>query len=149
MRVELFDTRDRARMDEAIAVRFAVFVDEQGVPGEEELDEHDVAGDAHAVHALARDADGTVLGAGRFYRADARTAQVGRMAVRAAARGRGIGRALLDALTADAAARGYARAALNAQDHAVGFYARAGFAPYGTAMLECGIVHQPMARDLG
>lgn len=149
MRVELFDTRDRARMAEAIAVRFAVFVDEQGVPAQEELDEHDEAGDAHAVHALLRDADGTVLGAGRYYRADARTAQVGRMAVRAVARGRGAGRALLDALTADAAARGYVRVALNAQDHAVGFYTRAGFAPSGRTMIECGIVHQPMARDLG
>lgn len=148
MRVELFDTRDRARMDEAIAVRFAVFVDEQGVPAEEELDEHDDAADVHAVHALVRDAGGTVLAAGRYYRADERTAQVGRMAVRALARGRGAGRALLDALTADAAARGYVRAALNAQDHAVGFYARAGFSPYGPTTIECDIVHQPMAREL-
>ena len=146
MTLELFGVTDEARLAEAIAIRFAVFVDEQGVPAEEELDEHD-RDDADAVHALVRAADGRAVAAGRYYRADAQTAQVGRMAVRREARGIGAGALLLDGLLARARARGFVRAALNAQDHAVGFYARAGFGAAGPTMLECGIVHQPMVRE--
>lgn len=147
MRVELFGVDDAPRMREVSAVRLAVFVHEQRIPADEEFDEHD-RDDAHAVHALARDEDGRVLGTGRYYRSAPDTAQIGRMAVHAGARGRGAGRVLLDALVADASARGYARAVLNAQDHAVGFYAKAGFVPFGETMVECAIVHQPMAREL-
>ena len=70
------------------------------------------------------------------------------MAVLRACRGRGLGRALLDALVVDARARGFVRAALNAQDHAVAFYAKAGFTPYGETLVECDILHQPMERRL-
>jgi predicted GNAT family N-acyltransferase len=146
MHVELFDISDRDRMAAALAVRFAVFVDEQRVPPEEEIDEHDRS-DGDARHALLR-ADGTVVAAGRYYRSGRTSAQVGRMAVLRAYRGRRYGRQLLDALVADARERGFARVALNAQDHAVGFYARAGFVPFGDTLVECEILHQPMERVL-
>jgi predicted GNAT family N-acyltransferase len=70
------------------------------------------------------------------------------MAVLASHRGRGIGRLILDALVADASERGFARVALNAQDHAVEFYAKAGFTPFGATLVECDILHQPMERAL-
>jgi predicted GNAT family N-acyltransferase len=147
MNVELFGIADAERAGEAFAVRLAVFVEEQRIPRDEEFDEHDRAG-TQAVHALARDDDGSVLGTGRYYRAQAGTVQIGRMAVRAHARGRGVGRALLDALVAHARRHGFARALLNAQDHAVGFYTKAGFVPSGATIVECAIVHQPMEREL-
>jgi predicted GNAT family N-acyltransferase len=146
MTIEVFDIADRSRMAEALAVRFAVFVDEQHVPAAEEVDEHDRS-DADARHALVRDG-GAPLAAGRYYRSAAGTAQIGRMAVLAAVRGRGAGRLVLDALLADARARGFTRATLNAQDHAVGFYAKAGFTPFGATLVECDIVHQPMLMEL-
>jgi predicted GNAT family N-acyltransferase len=59
-------------------------------------------------------------------------------------RGRRLGRRLLDALVEDARARGFTRVALNAQDHAVAFYAKAGFTPFGATLVECDILHQPM-----
>jgi predicted GNAT family N-acyltransferase len=147
MNVELFGIDDEQRMRAASVVRLTVFVEEQRIPSDEEFDEHD-RDDAHAVHALARDADGRVLGTGRYYCATPGTAQIGRLAVHAGARGRGAGRVLLDALVADARRRGYVRAVLNAQDHAIGFYAKAGFVPFGETVVECAIVHQPMAREL-
>ena len=146
MEVEVFSASDRDRMADALALRFAVFVDEQHVPAEEEIDEHDRS-DSEARHALVRER-GAVVAAGRYYRKDARTVQIGRMAVAASQRGRGIGRVLLDALLDDARAGGYARASLNAQVHAAGFYARAGFVPYGATFHECEILHQAMERDL-
>src|ERR1700691_4526265 len=89
---ELFDVRDGDRMAAARSVRFAVFVDEQHVPAEEEIDEHDRT-DADARHALIRDGDVPVA-AGRYFRIGT-TAQVGRMAVLARYRGRRGGSLLL------------------------------------------------------
>jgi predicted GNAT family N-acyltransferase len=146
MHVEIFDITDRERLAAAFSVRFRVFVDEQRVPAEEEVDEHDRT-DTDARHALVRDG-GVPVAAGRYYRVDGTTAQVGRMAVLAEYRGRRFGRQILDALVADARARGFARVALNAQDHAIAFYAKAGFTPYGATLVECDILHQPMERAL-
>lgn len=142
MHVELFDIHDADRMAAALAVRFPVFVEEQRVPVEEEIDDHDRS-DGDARHALIRDGDVPVA-AGRYYRTDGTTAQVGRMAVLRAYRGLRLGRQLLDALLDDARRRGFTRVALNAQDHAVGFYAKAGFTPFGETLVECDILHQPM-----
>jgi len=44
--------------------------------------------------------------------------------------------------------RGHARVLLNAQEHAMPFYARYGFAPSGAPFIEAGIPHQEMARLL-
>jgi predicted GNAT family N-acyltransferase len=147
MTVELFGADDRGRMDAALAVRFTVFVDEQHVPAEEEVDAHDRPGSA-ARHALVRDARGTPIAAGRYFPLDAARIQIGRMAVLPAERGRGTGRRLLDALIGDARARGFTHAVLNAQDHAVTFYGKAGFTSFGATLVECNILHQPMERSL-
>ena len=141
MHVELFDIHDTERMAAAFSVRVPVFVGEQHVPAEEEIDEHDRT-DTGARHALVRDGNVPVA-AGRYFRIGS-TAQVGRMAVLAAYRSRGIGRLVLDALVVDARARGFTRVALNAQDHAVAFYAKAGFTPFGETLVECDILHQPV-----
>ncbi len=129
-------------MREALAIRTSVFVEEQGVPPEEEIDAHDRT-DASAVHALAR-LHGRAVGAGRYYIIDADTVQVGRMAVLADARGAGVGSALLAALLRTAAERGFTRAHLHAQQHAREFYARAGFVDDGEMLWDAGISHQPM-----
>jgi predicted GNAT family N-acyltransferase len=145
--VELFAPSDRARMDAAIALRIAVFVDEQRIPLEEEVDAHDAPG-ADAVHALALGGDGGELGTGRCYREDAATARIGRMAVTSAGRGRGVGRALLEALIAHARRAGFTHAVLNAQEQAVGFYAKSGFVPDAETNLDAGIPHRQMRRAL-
>jgi len=101
-------------MSRALAIRTRVFVLEQGVPLAEEVDEHD-RDDRDAVHALVYDDAGRPAGAGRYYISEPGTAQIGRMAVSAEHRGRGAGRALLDALVAEARRRGLRRAHLHAQ----------------------------------
>lgn len=144
---EVFGVDDRERMTAALAVRFPVFVDEQQVPAEEEIDEHDRA-DPRARHVIARDAQYRPVGAGRYYELGGGRIQIGRMAVRRDVRGQQIGRALLDALLDDARSRGFTCALLHAQDHAVEFYVKAGFVPVGETLIECDIVHQPMERLL-
>jgi predicted GNAT family N-acyltransferase len=142
----LFDITDAGRMHDALAVRMRVFVDEQGVPPEVEVDEHDRT-DARAVHALVRDG-GEAIGAGRFYEVDSTTVQIGRMAVLAAMRGKGVGGGILQALSQEARRRGYALARLHAQVHATEFYAKAGFVPCAETLWDAGILHRAMERSL-
>ena len=147
MIVELFGISDAERMSRALAIRLRVFVEEQGVPPDEEVDTHD-RDDPDAVHALALDATGRATGAGRYYVAEAGTAQIGRMAVLAEARGLGVGQALLTALVGEARRRGLERAHLHAQLHAHQFYRKAGFSDDGETLWDAGILHQPMTLHL-
>ena len=144
--VELFDIGDADRLEQAVAIRKRVFVEEQNVPLELEIDEHD-RDDAAAVHALAL-LEARAAGAGRFYVLEPGVVQVGRMAVLPELRGGGIGQALLEALLREARRRGFGLARLHAQVQAAGFYRRAGFADDGPALWDAGILHQPMAKKI-
>jgi predicted GNAT family N-acyltransferase len=146
VRVELFDSTD-ARLEEALDVRIAVFVVEQGVPLDLERDEHDTIADRSVIHAIVRD-DGRIIAAGRAYDIEPNVTRIGRMAVLAPERGRGVGAALLDALVTWARERKRNRVVLAAQVHACPFYEKAGFAVVGPAFVEAGIPHVEMARDL-
>ncbi len=120
----------------AKAIRFEVFVDEQKVPAEIELDEMD----AVCLHALAWDAHGNAMGTGRLLP----DGHIGRMAVRRSARSAGVGGALLTALMEQARLRGDKRVVLNAQTHAAPFYQRHGFAVVSPEFEEAGIAHVEM-----
>lgn len=115
------------------AVRHDVFVVEQGVPEALELDEMD----ACSLHALALDPSGQALGTGRLLP----DGHIGRMAVLAAARGQGIGGAILGTLVEQARRRGDRFVLLHAQTHAEAFYRRHGFVPEGEQFMEAGIPH--------
>jgi predicted GNAT family N-acyltransferase len=125
----------------AMPLRMAVFVVEQGVPVELERDEFDPV----SRHALAETAAGEVIATGRLLP----DGHVGRMAVAAAWRGRGVGGAVLEALVAEAGARGMESVVLNAQTHALGFYRAHGFVEEGEEFMEAGIPHRTMRRRLG
>lgn len=121
-------------------VRTEVFVVEQGVPAEIERD----AFDAVCRHAIARDAGGRVVATGRLLP----DGHIGRMAVLRAARGAGVGGAVLQALIAEAARRGLREVALAAQTHALDFYLRHGFEAVGEVFMEAGIPHRAMRRTV-
>jgi predicted GNAT family N-acyltransferase len=124
----------------AARIRHTVFVEEQRVPVEIELDHWD----PQCVHALARIADGAAVGTGRLLP----DGHIGRMAVLAAARGLGVGSALLTALMNAARERGEREVVLSAQTHAVAFYRRHGFAEEGEVYEDAGIPHVDMRRRL-
>jgi len=129
-----------AMRSRAAPVRFTVFVEEQKVPAEIELDEFD----PHCVHALAIDGRGRVLGTGRLLP----DGHVGRMAVLREARGRGVGSALLRALMRAARERGDRSVVLSAQTHAIPFYERFGFVATGAEYDDAGIPHRDMHLEL-
>ena len=131
---------DWVRYGEALSsLRHTVFVEEQGVPVELELDGED----ASAWHAFSN--DDRLIGTGRMLA----SGKIGRMAVSQSMRRQGIGRALLDALVAEARRLKLEEVSLGAQLPAVAFYERAGFEAYGDVFLDAGIDHKMMRLILG
>ncbi len=150
---------DDAEFADALAVRFEVFVDEQGVSAEAERDELD--DDPRTVHVVAFDAGGHPVGAGRLLarftdvahgvgsghgEMDPAAAHIGRLAVTRAARGTGLGRLLMSVLESEALARhgvdGSVRVEMSAQIQAIPFYERLGYECYGEPYLDEGIWHR-------
>ncbi|MGH8013644.1 MAG: GNAT family N-acetyltransferase [Candidatus Binataceae bacterium] len=141
--IRIVEIRDRAQMERAHAIRRRVFIEEQHVPEDIELDEDD----AHALHVLAIDLAGIAVGCGRMVAHDEEV-KIGRMAVLRDRRGEGIGRRILEFLMEAARARGYRQAVLHAQIAVEGFYSKSGYRPVGDAFEEAGIMHRLMRHDL-
>ena len=137
LRIELLPW-ERAR-ELASPIRFEVFVREQRVPAEIELDDMD-ARSLHAIVFLEEKPVGTarLLPDGH----------IGRMAVLKAHRKKGVGAAMLERLIEAARARGDREVALSAQVHAVPFYRAHGFVEEGAEYEEAGIAHQAMRLPL-
>ncbi|HTN50026.1 MAG TPA: GNAT family N-acetyltransferase [Burkholderiaceae bacterium] len=133
-RVELGDWE--AMRQWAAPIRFAVFVDEQKVPADIEIDDWDAA----SVHAVAFDDAAAAIGTGRLLP----DGHIGRMAVTRVARGSGVGSALLRVLMEEARRRGHREAVLSAQTHAVAFYRRHGYQIAGAEYMDAGIPHVDM-----
>ena len=122
----------------AFAIRMRVFVREQGVPAEIELDEDD----SHAIHLLAL-ASGRAIGTARIVlKPDG--AKIGRMAVLKSCRGLGVGPKLLKHALAVAHRHGAGRIYLHAQVPVIGFYEKLGFSCTGPVFDEAGIPHRKM-----
>lgn len=117
-----------------------VFVHEQDVPLVEEVD----AWDPLCFHLLAVDDGGEPIGCGRLLD----VGQIGRMAVRRAWRGQGVGLALVHALCDEARRQGHTILELSAQTQAIPFYERAGFRAYGDVFLDVNIPHRWMRKTL-
>lgn len=121
-------------------IREAVFIVEQQVPREIEWDGADDA----ASHFLAVNEAGQALGCARLLP----TGQIGRMAVLAEHRRRGLGQRLLSEAVEEAKRQGMPSVHLHAQTHAAGFYRKAGFLPEGGEFMEAGMPHQEMVLEL-
>lgn len=138
MRIELGDWAALSAL--ATQIRWQVFVIEQGVPEDMELDESD----AVSLHALAFDEHGRALATGRLLP----DGHIGRVAVLRDHRGGGIGSLLMKSLMAAARERGHAQLLIHAQTSARPFYERLGFAICSDEFEEAGIPHLSMQCDL-
>ena len=120
-------------------IRYDVFVKEQGVPLELEID----GLDAGAIHALVF--DGKIpVGTGRLIE----DGHIGRVAVQKAHRGRGAGICIIQGLLDAARAENLTEVWLGAQCHAKGFYRQLGFSEFGEIFLDAGIDHIKMKKTL-
>jgi predicted GNAT family N-acyltransferase len=122
---------------EAYAIRQKVFIEEQGVPEHMELDEYDPG----ASHVLAYQ-NAQCIATARLVRLDAKSAQIGRMAVLVSLRGQGIGTAMLKQLIEFALSEGISNLLLHSQVSASSFYEKLGFKAEGPVYQEAGIPHR-------
>ena len=121
-----------------MAIRLRVFVKEQGVPREIELD----SDDERALHFLAYCRERAVGTARVVVKRGA--AKIGRMAVLRSYRGKGVGRELLRRAVKAAREKGAKRIFLHAQVPVIGFYEKLGFRCTGRLFMEAGIPHRKM-----
>ena len=137
----------RQELDACLAIRMKVFVDEQQVPAEEELDEFDVSPQA-CHHELLSDGDKPVA-TGRWKVYEDGTAKLQRVAVLKEYRGGGTGRILMEALEDSARQAGMKRTILDGQCQAEGFYNKLGYYTVSTEpFLDAGILHVRMQKEL-
>lgn len=139
--------RTEEDLKRAFAVRKEVFVEEQKVPLDLEMDEYDVSVDA-CRHFIAEE-NGETAGASRWREYEPGTAKLQRIAVRIPYRKRGVGSLLVETMEKDAAALGYRKVILDAQCTAEGFYRKLGYRTESTEpFLDAGIPHVRMSKSL-
>ena len=144
----------RAELEACWRIRTEVFVEEQHVPLEEEVDDLDTAGTTVHVIALTGLADAErAVATARLLPEGPGVVRIGRVAVRAEARGTGAGRAVMAALHEVArrehAADGAVRIDIEAQEQALGFYRGLGYATTDERRyLDAGIWHRDMSLTL-
>lgn len=135
-----------AELEAAFSLRIRVFVGEQGVPANIELDELDTADDT--VHAVALH-DGVVIGTGRLLPdVDGKGPHIGRMAVEQDRRRGGVGGQVLRFLEEQGRERGFRQITLHAQEYVKSFYAGHGYREVGEVFEEAGIPHREMVKEL-
>lgn len=136
MTLAIAETRDIALCQQ---LRRVVFIDEQGVPEADEVDDLDDV----AIHLLAV-LEGAAVGSARLLTEGA-MGKIGRVCVLGRARGAGIGAALIRAAVARFREMpGIEKVKLGAQVHALGFYAALGFEAEGADYIDAGILHRDM-----
>lgn len=129
------------QLEDAYYVRKTVFVEEQNVPIDIEIDEHE----SEAAHFVLYD-EGQPIGAARFRVVDG-YGKLERICVLKEKRGTGAGKALMAALEEHATDNGIGKLKLNAQTQAIPFYEKLGYKVVSEEFLDAGIPHKTMVKE--
>ena len=131
-------------IDACLSLRLEVFVREQMVPMDEELDDLDTV----STHFLAHTKGGQNIGTARVYE-QGHIGKIGRVCVAKSHRGTGLGKRLIETCLNDLRTRPHiTQAKLGAQNHAISFYENLGFRVIGGEYMDGGIPHHDMVRAL-
>ncbi|UII57053.1 GNAT family N-acetyltransferase [Cytobacillus spongiae] len=130
------------QLQDAFSVRKSVFVEEQQVPLEEEIDEFE----SSAAHFVLYDGE-LAVGAGRFRVLDG-IGKVERICVLSSHRKGGSGKALMTAIEDFAKEQNIHELKLNAQTHAIPFYNKLGYEVVSEEFLDAGIPHRTMKKKV-
>lgn len=133
------------QLQQAFALRKEVFVAEQGVPDEAELDEFDTL--QAATHVLIYNDGAIALATGRF-RQKGEFGKVERVCVSKAARGLGLGTVIMQKIEELAKEQGFTTLKLHGQTHAENFYLQLGYETTSEQFFEEGIPHVEMTKVL-
>ncbi|WP_058301757.1 GNAT family N-acetyltransferase [Gorillibacterium timonense] len=148
-RITVHSVQNEEDLQACFAIRVQVFVEEQNVPSDEEIDEFDASWDA-CRHFLVK-VDGKPAATGRYrsYKESPPTVKLQRIAVLPEYRGTGLGRVLILAMEADAKKAGADYSVLDAQCQAEPFYRKLGYETVSPeTFLDAGIPHVRMQKRL-
>ncbi|EKN68811.1 GCN5-like N-acetyltransferase [Neobacillus bataviensis LMG 21833] len=140
MRIKVVE--NQRELEDAFTVRKIVFVEEQNVPLEEEIDQYE----DDATHFVMYQEDSPVA-AGRFRVVDG-YGKVERICVMKEARKTGAGKAIMNEIQSYALMQGLHKLKLNAQTHAIPFYAGLGYEVVSEEFLDAGIPHKTMIKEV-
>lgn len=143
MTIERITTEDQ--LQQAFTIRTKVFVEEQHVPVEEELDSFDVL-NGPCQHVLLTK-DHISVGTGRVRLVD-EYGKLQRVAVLKEYRQFGFGKVIITKLEELASELGATKAKLDAQVHAIGFYEKLGYTVQSEIFMDAGIEHVLMIKTL-
>ncbi|NIK76721.1 putative GNAT family N-acyltransferase [Paenibacillus castaneae] len=141
--MDIIQIKTQEQLEDAFQVRKAVFVQEQGVDEEVELDEHDGIAD----HVIVYD-EKKPVGTGRVRNVDG-IAKLERICVLASHRKHSLGKAIMNKLEEIAMEKGLNKAKLHGQVQAVPFYEKLGYKTDSDVFFEENIPHVKMIKDLG
>ncbi len=127
----------------SFAVRRQVFIEEQSIPEEIELDEYE----EESLYLVVKDGE-DVIGTARFRFPEAGLAKIERMAILKPFRRMGIGSRIMSFLIEELSKRGVEQVVLHAQYSVRAFYGSCGFEETGSPFLEADIKHIKMQRRL-
>ncbi|HIW33870.1 MAG TPA: GNAT family N-acetyltransferase [Candidatus Paenibacillus intestinavium] len=133
------------QLNEALAIRIKVFVDEQGVDVEIERDHYDEIS-AQCTHVLVMHG-GTPVGTGRISGKDG-IGKIQRVCALQQVRGTGVGSCVMEALETIAREKQFSSVKLGAQVHAQPFYEKLGYSVISDVFLEENIPHVTMQKEL-
>lgn len=143
--MKAFEITTDEQLQQAFAIRKEVFVAEQGVPEEAELDEFDILGEG-TTHILV-EKDGDAIATGRF-RQKGEYGKVERVCVLQAGRGLGLGKLVMQTIEQLAREKGFTQLKLHGQKHAETFYHELGYTTTSEEFLEENIPHVEMTKVL-
>ena len=134
---------NQKELEDAFSIRKTVFVVEQNVPLEEEIDQFE----EEATHFVMYGDTANPIAVGRFRVVDG-YGKVERICVLKEARKTGAGRLMMNAIETYAREQGLHKLKLNAQTHAIPFYDRLGYSIVSEEFLDAGIPHKTMVKQI-
>jgi predicted GNAT family N-acyltransferase len=133
---------NQKELEDAFSIRTTVFIDEQNVPPEEELDSLE----DEATHFVLYQ-DGSPIEAGRFRFVDS-YGKVERICVLKTARKTGAGKRIMNGIEDYALKNDIHQLKLNSQTHAIPFYAGLGYEVVSEEFMDAGIPHKTMVKHI-
>jgi len=143
--MNVFEITTQEDLQREFDIRIRVFVEEQKVPKEEEIDSYDHLG-GECYHFLVTTNEDQAIGTGRVRLVDG-IGKLQRVAVLEEYRSHGIGRIIIQALEDKAKELGASTVKLDGQIQAQGFYEKLGYEVKSGVFLDAGIEHVLMVKS--
>jgi len=140
MNLKVVETKEE--LDAAYQVRMTVFVEEQNVPADIEIDEHE----KEAIHFIGYE-ENQPIAASRLRFVD-EYGKLERICILKEYRGKHYGLALIEKMESVIKEKGYSKAKLNAQTYAIPFYEKQGYKKVSDEFMDAGIPHVTMIKNL-